>query len=124
MGTEFVGPQANSIQASCQSDRRRSARNRLDIRLIARPANNRSRAVHGRVMDLSHGGLRALIAADLQLGDVIELQFELPYASTRVQLEAAIRRRESYQYSLEFVNVVAADQEKIDRTCAALSLLQ
>jgi c-di-GMP-binding flagellar brake protein YcgR len=124
MGTELVGPPANSIQASRQSERRRSARYGLDISLVARPANNRSRAIHGRVVDLSRGGLSALIAADLQPGEVIELKFELPYAATHVRLEAAIRRRESYQYSLEFMHVVASDQEKIDRTCAALSLLQ
>lgn len=124
MGTELVGPPANSIQASRQSDRRRSARYRLDISLVARPANDRGRTIHGRVVDLSRGGLSALIAADLQLGEVIDLQFQLPYAATHVQLKAAIRRRESYQYSLEFVNVVASDQDKINRTCAALSLLQ
>ena len=88
MGAELVGPPANSIQASRQSDRRRSARYRLDISLVARPANDRSRAIHGRVVDLSRGGLSALIAADLQLGEVIDLQFQLPYAATHVQLKA------------------------------------
>ena len=111
-------------QTTGWSERRRFLRQRLDARLLARATDNRSRSIHGRIVDLSQGGISAVIAADLQLGDVVELQFELPYAATGVLLEAVVRRRESYQYSLEFVRVIASDQAKINRTCAALSLLQ
>jgi hypothetical protein len=34
-------------------DRRRAARFDLDMRLVVRPANNRSRAIHARIIDLS-----------------------------------------------------------------------
>ncbi len=114
-----VEPQTNR-----QPDRRRFVRHRLDARLVVRPTDNRSRMIHGRIVDLSQGGISAVIAANLQLGDVLELQFKLPYAAAGVLLEAVIRRRESYQYSLEFVHVIAAEQVKINRICAALSLLQ
>ena len=92
--------------------------------MLARPANNRSQAVHGRVVNLSRSGMGAVIAADLQPGEVVALEFKLPYAAAGILLEAAVRRRNSHHYSLEFVHVTASDQEKINRTCAALALLQ
>jgi c-di-GMP-binding flagellar brake protein YcgR len=123
MRYETATLRVDSPPASDPSNRRRFVRHHLDTRLVVRP-KDRSRSIHGRIVDLSQGGISAVIAADLPLGDVIELQFELPYAATGVLLQAIIRRRESYQYSLEFVHVIAADQEKINRTCAALSLLK
>jgi hypothetical protein len=65
-----------------------------------------------------------MIAAELQLGEVVEVEFRLPYAAAGVLVQAAIRRRESYHYNLEFVHVSASDREKISRNCAAFALLQ
>jgi c-di-GMP-binding flagellar brake protein YcgR len=124
MACEIATLRVDSPQTSGRADRRQSIRHHLDTRLVARPTNKRSRTIHGRIIDLSQGGISAVIAADLQLGEVMELRFGLPYAATGVLLEAVIRRRESYQYSLEFTHVTAADRAKIDRTCAALLLLQ
>ena len=105
-------------------DRRRWSRYELDISLIARLAANRTRIFSGRVLDLSHGGVSALIAADLRLGDVVELHFSLPYAVTHVLVESVVRSRERYRYGLEFVHVTASDQKTIDMACNALRLLK
>jgi PilZ domain len=88
------------------------------------PANNRSRIIQGRVLDLSCAGISVLIAADLPVGEVLELEFGLPYASVVVRLKAVVRSRQDYQYGLEFTHLSVADRVKIDQTCTALDLLR
>ena len=124
MGRKTSGLSVDSIQAGHPPDRRRSPRLDLDISLIARPTKNRSRVIQGRINDMSSSGISALIAAELHLGDVLELQFGLPYTSVVVLLEAAVRRREGYRYGLEFVRVIASDREKINKACVVLDLLR
>jgi c-di-GMP-binding flagellar brake protein YcgR len=80
--------------------------------------------LRGSVLDLSRGGISVAIAANLDVAEILELQFTLPYAAKPVCTEAVIRRREGYRYSLEFVCMTASEQEKVDRTCAVLALLQ
>lgn len=124
MDWETEGAPAKSIQASNQSVPRQSARFELDVSLVARPTKNRSHVVRGRIFDLSCAGIRAVIAAELQVGDALELEFEIPYTSAVVLAEASIRWRQRYQYGLEFVRVSASDRERIDRACVALDLLR
>jgi PilZ domain len=124
MDTGTEGLQAKSTPAGDHSDRRLFPRYLLDVGVVARPTDDRNRVIYGRIVDLSCGGVSAVIAANLRLGEVLELQFWLPYAAAKgMLLEAAIRSRESYRYSLEFVHVIASDQEMINQTCAALALL-
>src|SRR5208282_3393857 len=113
-----------SAQIGAHFDRRRSRRFELDASLVIRPTNNRKRVIQGRVVDLSCSGISALIAAELAIGDVLELECGLPYTSEVARLEGTIRSREGYRYGLEFVGVIASDQTKIHRACVALMLLR
>ncbi len=125
MGWETAGAQANSIPADDKSVQRRSStRFDLDMSLVARPRQSRSRVIQGRIIDLSCTGIRAVIAAELQVGDFLELEFGLPYTPSVVRLDATIRWRQYYQYGLEFMRVIASDREKINHTCVALDLLR
>jgi c-di-GMP-binding flagellar brake protein YcgR len=124
MGGERGEARAKPEPMGSQSERRQSARYPLDSGLVARPAGHRDRVIRGRILDLSRAGLSAVIAADLQLGDVLELQFGLPYAAKPVLMEAAVCNREGYRYGLEFVRVAPPQQELINRSCASLALLR
>ncbi len=125
MGWENAGEEANSILGGDESvQRRSSARFDLDMSLIARSKQNRSRVIQGRIIDLSCTGVRAVIAAELQAGEVLEVEFGLPYTSSVMRLGAAVRWRQHYQYGLEFMKVIASDREKIRHTCVALNLLR
>jgi c-di-GMP-binding flagellar brake protein YcgR len=106
------------------SDRRRGARYKIEAGMVARSAGNRSRVIRGRIVDLSQGGVSAVIAAELAMGEVFEIEFGLPYASQPVRIEAAICNREGYRYGLEFVHVIASQQDMINRTCVTLALLR
>jgi c-di-GMP-binding flagellar brake protein YcgR len=124
MDWKTEGALANLTLAGDPADRREWMRLDLDVSLVARPTKNRSRVIQGRIIDISCGGIRAAIAAALQVGDVLELEFNLPYTSVLVRPEAVVRYRTHYQYGLEFALLVAADQEKIEQACAVLALLQ
>ena len=124
MDRETAGVRAQSAQSGAHPDRRRSPRFELDASLVVRPKNNRSRVIQGRVVDLSSAGIRAVVAAELTIGEVLELECMLPYTSAIVRLDAAICSRDGYRYGLEFVRVIASDREKINRACTALALLR
>lgn len=104
-----------------QSDRRRATRFDLDMRLVVRPVDNRSRVIPARIIDLSCGGIRAAIAADLETGESVDLEFGLRHTSAVVRLSAAIRWRDGYQYGLEFMFVNAQDRERMSQAFAVLA---
>jgi len=121
MDWDTEGEQAIWAPAKHQSDRRRSKRSDLDMRLLVRPRNNRSRVIPACIVDLSIGGIRAAIAADLEIGETLELEFGLPRTTAIVRLAGTIRWREGYQYGLEFSFVNAQDRERMSQAFAALA---
>jgi hypothetical protein len=72
---------------------------------------------------VSSGGLRTLLGAELQVGEVHELEFALRGTSAVVRLTATIRWREGCHYGLEFMHATASEREKIGKAFAALGLL-
>jgi hypothetical protein len=123
MGCEAERVLVNSIHAGYLSDQRRSTRFDYDMRLITRPTNNRARLIPGRIIDVSCGGIKALLGAELQVGDVHELEFWLRDTSAVVRLNATIRWREGCQYGMEFMYATASEREKISQAFTALGLL-
>lgn len=81
------------------------------MRLVTSPTNNQVRVIRGRVLDVSSGGLRALLGAELQVGEVHELELALRGTSAVACLTATIRWREGCHYGLEFMHATASDRE-------------
>lgn len=121
MGMETESLQAIWVPAGHPSDRRRTMRFDLDMRLLVRPVNNRSRAIPARVVDLSCAGVRAAIAADLAPGEAVELEFGLRNTTAIVQLAGTIRWREGYQYGVELTFLTVQDRERMCQAFAALA---
>jgi hypothetical protein len=121
MGWETESGQTIWVPTKHQSDRRQATRFDLDMRLVVRPTSNRSRLIPARIVDLSCGGIRAAIAADLENGETLELEFGLRHTTATVRLEGMVRWRDGYQYGLEFVFVTAADRERMSQAFAALA---
>src|SRR5437764_15203170 len=55
--------------------------------------------------DLSQGGIGMLIAADLNVGEVVSLAFSLPKLAQPWKLRAVLRCRRGYQYGFEFLGL-------------------
>ena len=121
MGIEAESGQSVWFPAENPRDRRRATRFDLDMRLMVRPANNRSRVIPARIIDLSCGGIRAAIAAELETGETLELEFGLRHTSAIVRLAGTIRWRDGYQYGLEFSFLSAQDRERMSQAFAALT---
>ena len=53
-----------------------------------------------------------------------EIEVTLPHCSRQLKLEAAIRNRRSFAYGVDFINITAAQQNRIEFICRSLALLQ
>jgi hypothetical protein len=105
---------------------RRFRRYRVDIRLrlITGPANNH-RTIFARGSNISEGGLRVFVPADLVLGELVTLELMLPYSEQKIVIRGFLRNREVFSYGVEYAaSTTAAEREQISRACKALALIQ
>lgn len=121
MGLEMGSGQTIGSTANHQENRRRAQRFDLDMRLLVRPKKDRTRLIHARIIDLSCGGIRAAIAAELEPGETLELEFGLRHTTAVVRLVGIVRWRASYQYGVEFVFVTVQDRERMRQAFATLT---
>ena len=61
---------------------------------------------------------------ELGVHTTIEIEVTLPHCSRQLKLEAAIRNRRSFAYGVDFINITAAQQNRIEFICRSLALLQ
>jgi c-di-GMP-binding flagellar brake protein YcgR len=103
---------------------RRWKRYDFDVRIRVTMADDGSlRSVYGRGNDLSTGGMAAFVAAELNKGDVVEVDMTLPYSSQSMKVKAIVCNRAGYKYGLEFVDLLQEQRKLIERTCSALEFI-
>ena len=71
----------------------------------------------GYALDISESGISAMLPIEVSLGEVVELDFELPRG--RVSVRAVVRERNAFRYGFQFVQPNAANQLIAD-ACASL----
>lgn len=64
----------------------------------------------GHCRDLSEAGIGVLIAAELNLGEVVSLAFSLPGMAQSWGVPGVLRHRRGYHYGFEFLSL--SDQQK------------
>ena len=105
---------------------RRHKRYRVDLRLrlLTGPANNH-RTIFARGSNISEGGMRVFVPADLVLGELVTLELMLPYSEHKIVVRGVLRNREGFSYGVEYaVSTTDAEREQIARACKALALVQ
>jgi hypothetical protein len=105
---------------------RRHKRYRVDLRLrlLTGPANNH-RTIFARGSNISEGGMRVFVPADLILGELVTLELMLPYSEQKIVVRGILRNREGFSYGVEYaVSTTDAEREQIARACKALALVQ
>jgi hypothetical protein len=108
-----------------QQERRRSSRYSVDLPIKVTRTTEGNRAWHrGRGTDFGEGGLKALVATDLVVGEIVYLEIQIPYSSQPIALSSTVRNRSGYTYGLEFLSLTRSDQAAIARACSVLSLLK
>ena len=100
-------------------DARRQPRFKIevDIRINSR----KSGVLKGYTVDISESGIAAMLRLEASLGEVVELDFELPGGAVTIQ--AIGRQRNAFRYGFEFVDSDSVN-ELIRRTCRDLAVDQ
>jgi len=79
-------------------------------------SGNEHQNLAGHCRDLSEGGIGALIAAELKLGEVASLAFSLPGMPQEWRVRAVLRHRRGYHYGFEFLSL-SEEQAKCLAVC-------
>ena len=77
--------------------------------------------LQGYTVDISEAGISAMLKLEVPLGELVELQFLLPFGP--VKLYATVRQRNAFRYGFQFVESYAA-REVIQSTCRSLAMEQ
>lgn len=95
-------------------DQRRFPRFKIEvpIMIISRSAG----VLQGHTLDLSESGVAAMLKMEVPLGELVELEFELPYG--KVHTHATARQRSAFRYGFQFVWDQAS--EAVKTTCRQL----
>lgn len=93
------------------------------VKIIRRPLGNTT--IHfGRASNISAGGIMLVAPVDLQNGETIGLEFNLPHMTEVIQLQAVVRHRlGDYSFGVEFREMTDRIRQSIVRMCETLSVL-
>jgi PilZ domain-containing protein len=100
-------------------DARRHPRFKLEVDICVYPRD--CLAVRGHTVDISESGISALLGIEVPLGEVVRLEFTVPFGE--VDALAMVRQRRAFRYGFQFVEAISA-QDVIGRTCRQLALKQ
>jgi hypothetical protein len=112
--------------AKQHEEERRFKRYRVDIRLrlLTGPANSH-RTIFARGSNISEGGMRVFVPADLVLGELVTLELMLPYSEQKLVIRGVLRNRDGFSYGVEYAaSTTSEEREHIARACKALALVQ
>jgi hypothetical protein len=87
-----------------QSPQRRWERQSVDLPVkVGIFTDSNTILVPGRVTELSEGGMSLYAGMALKPGDLLEVEFEMPFQRT---VQAVVRNRAGYNFGLEFVETL------------------
>jgi len=95
---------------------RRHPRFKLEVEIRVYPRG--CPVVRGHTVDLSESGISAMLGIEVPVGEVVRLEFTLPFGE--VEALAMVRQRRAFRYGFQFVEASSA-QDVIGRTCRHLA---
>ena len=123
-GVDDLSKMTDTEESAQESRRFRRYRVDIRLRMITGPANN-NRTIFARGSNISEGGLRAFVPADLALGDMVTVEFILPYYDKKIAVRGMLRNREGFSYGVEYAaSTTQEEREHIARVCNTLALIQ
>jgi hypothetical protein len=90
----------------------------LDLRIVVRAKET----LIGRTKDIAEGGLGATIPSNINVGEIVELELQLPEATEPLKIKAEVRYRQGFQYGFKYVHITEQQKEMIRRITRDLSL--
>ncbi|HWY70502.1 MAG TPA: PilZ domain-containing protein [Terriglobales bacterium] len=101
---------------------RRSQRFRVNfpIKLFA-VVQQRRCILQGRSHDLSDAGMAIYIPAELQVGQMVQIEFILPDSNQRLGVTALVRDCSGFRCGVEFLSLTPTEQKALTDCCDKLS---
>ena len=84
----------------------------LDLRLVVKA----KATLLGRTKDIAEGGLGATIPGNIAVGEIVELEFQLPETHHPLKLKAEVMYCKGFQYGFRFLHATEQQRELIRRT--------
>jgi len=109
-------PQAGETRPSRSQKPRRYRRFPLDGRIAISRTGQRY-PLYGRTLGISPAGISGLLAADLEVGESVHLQFALPGCSHLLAVRAVVRNRNGARYGFEFLSLSGEQRDAIGTFC-------
>ena len=90
----------------------------LDLRIVVRAKET----LIGRTKDIAEGGLGATIPSNIDIGEIVELELQLPDTTEPLKIKAEVRYRQGFQYGFKYMQITEQQKEMIRRTTHDLRL--
>ena len=90
----------------------------LDLRIIVRTKET----LIGRTKDIAEGGLGATIPSSINIGEIVELELQLPDTKEPLKIKAEVRYCQGFQYGFRYLSITQQQKEMIRRTTRDLRL--
>ena len=88
----------------------------IDVRVVVKVQHERGvDMLRGRSTDISQSGMGVTLGGELNEGEVVNMEFYLPFTREALHLRAVVRRRNGLNYGLEFITLSAAQRAAIQR---------
>jgi hypothetical protein len=81
-----------------------------------------TRTIWGRSNMIGQEGIGGTLTGELEIGEVVGLEFTLPLSAHPIKLRGIVRYKNGFQYGFEFLAVDAMQRQSIQRACEILPL--
>jgi c-di-GMP-binding flagellar brake protein YcgR len=120
----MTAPTRKPVSAPIDRRRRRHQRYRVDFRLKTTYLEGHEyKQLEGHCSDLSEAGIGMLLASEMNMGEVVGLNFSLPGSNAAWELRAVARHRRGYHYGFEFLSLTAEQRESLKQFLKTLTPL-
>lgn len=88
----------------------------LDVRVLVHAfREGKTNTIWGRSTMLGIEGIGATLTGDLEVGEVVALEFSVPLCQQMVKLRASVRYKNGFQYGFEFLAIDPGQRQAIQR---------
>lgn len=103
--------------------KRRFPRHQIDVRMLVHIFRaGVTTTIWGRSTMIGKEGIGGTLTGDLEMGEVVGLEFTVPLCQHPVKLRAIVRYKNGFQYGFEFLAVDTMQRIAIERACEILPL--
>ena len=108
--------------ARAQRQLRRFSRYGFDARVqVSVFREGRTTTCWGRTSELGEDGVGATLCGELQIGEVVSLEFPIPIAPHAMKVRAAVRYSDGLHCGFEFLVVTSEQKLLLRQICAVLA---